>query len=152
MEPSLDFAAVMERAQRLVPTLASRARQTEELRGIPDEAVGDLVAAGLFLILQPRRVGGAELPYESLVRVTATLARGCGSTAWVYANLANHHFMLALWIGQSQREIWGEDPAAMIGSALIFPPGRAIAVRGGYQLSGRWKFSSGIDACAWTML
>src|ERR1044072_5882535 len=118
MEPSLDFAAVMERAQRLVPTLASRARQTEELRGIPDEAVGDLVAAGLFLILQPRRVGGAELPYEMLVRVTATLARGCGSTAWVYANLANHDFMLAMWPGEAQDEVWGKSADQLIGSAL----------------------------------
>jgi 3-hydroxy-9,10-secoandrosta-1,3,5(10)-triene-9,17-dione monooxygenase len=60
--------------------------------------------------------------------------------------------MLALWPREAQDEIWGEDPAALVGSALMFPPGKATKTTGGYRLSGRWKFSSGIDACKWTML
>jgi 3-hydroxy-9,10-secoandrosta-1,3,5(10)-triene-9,17-dione monooxygenase len=34
---------------------------------------------------------------------------------------------------------------------LIFARGRARRVEGGYRLSGRWPFSSGIDASAWNM-
>jgi 3-hydroxy-9,10-secoandrosta-1,3,5(10)-triene-9,17-dione monooxygenase len=142
----------IERAERLVPVLMSRAPATEALRSIPNETLEDLHATGLFRILQPRRVGGAELPYRAIVCVTATLAKGCASTAWVVANLANHHFMLALWPREAQDEIWGEDPATLVGSALMFPPGTATKTAGGYRLSGRWKFSSGIDACKWTML
>ncbi|MGZ8154370.1 MAG: acyl-CoA dehydrogenase family protein [Burkholderiales bacterium] len=146
------YAEACSRAQDLVPVLAGRATRTEQARRLTEDTLADLHASGLLRILQPRRVGGAELPYEALVRVTATLARGCGSTAWVYANLANHHFMLGLWPAEAQHEIWGPDPDALIGSALMFPPGRATAVAGGYRLTGRWKFSSGIDACAWTMV
>jgi 3-hydroxy-9,10-secoandrosta-1,3,5(10)-triene-9,17-dione monooxygenase len=140
------------RARKLIPTLAGRASRTERERRLPDETIADLHDSGLLRALQPRAAGGAELPYECLVRVTATLARGCGSTAWVYANLANHHFMLALWPAEAQHEIWGVSADALIGSALMFPPGRATAIPGGYRLSGRWKFSSGIDACTWTMV
>jgi 3-hydroxy-9,10-secoandrosta-1,3,5(10)-triene-9,17-dione monooxygenase len=150
-DPTL-CADACARARKLIPTLSGRANRTEQQRRLPDETIADLHESGLLRILQPRAVGGAELPYECLVRVTATLARGCGSTAWVYANLANHHFMLALWPAEAQQEIWGASADALIGSALIFPPGRATAVPGGYRLSGRWKFSSGIDACAWTMV
>ena len=146
------FASTLERAERLVPTLAARARETEALRRIPDETIADLRASGLFRVLQPSRVGGAELPYDALVRVTAILARGCGSTAWVYANLANHDFMLAMWPPEAQHEVWSVSADQLIGSALMFPPGRATRAPGGYRLSGRWKFSSGIDACTWTML
>ena len=142
----------LERAHKLVPVLTTRAQATEALRTLPPETIEDLHASGLFRILQPRRVGGSELPYKAIVCVTAMLARGCASTAWVTANLANHHFMLALWPREAQDEIWGEDPAALVGSALMFPPGRATKTAGGYRLSGRWKFSSGIDACKWTML
>lgn len=147
-----DYGGALERAEALVPTLAARARETEELRRIPDETIRELKQSGLFRVLQPQRVGGAELPYEALVRVTAILARGCGSTAWVYANLANHDFMLAMWPAQAQEDVWGDSAEQLIGSALMFPPGRATKVPGGYKLSGRWKFSSGIDACTWTML
>jgi 3-hydroxy-9,10-secoandrosta-1,3,5(10)-triene-9,17-dione monooxygenase len=142
----------IERAWKLVPVLASRARAAEELRRLPDETIRDLQASRLLRMLQPRRVGGLELPYESIVRVTAILARGCGSTAWVTANIANHDFMLALWPKEAQDEVWQNDNAALIGSALMFPSGKAARVAGGYRLSGRWKFSSGIDACTWTML
>jgi 3-hydroxy-9,10-secoandrosta-1,3,5(10)-triene-9,17-dione monooxygenase len=150
--PVPDHTELLARAEQLVPTLAARARHTENLRRIPDETLSDLHESGLFRVLQPRRVGGAELTYEALLRITAAFARGCGSTAWVYANLANHHFMLALWSPEAQDEVWGVSPDALIGSALMFPPGQAVKVPGGYQLSGRWKFSSGIDACTWTML
>src|SRR6476620_6451413 len=152
MELRSDIAAVIDRAAQLVPTLAARARATEQLRRIPEETISELTAAGLFRILQPHRMGGAELPYEALVRATAVLARGCGSTAWVYANLANHAFMLALWPGEAQQEVWSRSADALIGSALMFPPGRATKASGGFRLTGRWKFSSGIDACSWTML
>src|SRR5688572_5507352 len=147
-----EHGGFLQRAEQLVPTLAARARKTEELRRIPDETIADLRESGLFHVLQPKRVGGAELPYDALVRISAILARGCGSTAWVYANLASHDFMLAMWPGEAQEEVWGKSADQLIGSALMFPPGRATRVPGGYKLSGRWKFSSGIDACTWTML
>jgi len=146
------FSEVLDRARKLKPVLASRARAAEALRRIPDETIADLHASGLFRILQPRRVGGLELPYDAIVRVTAILAQGCGSTAWVTANLANHDFMLALWPREAQDEVWLGDARALIGSALMFPPGHATKVPGGYKLTGRWKFSSGIDACTWTMV
>ena len=151
-QQSRSLEEAIDRAWKLVPVLSSRARATEELRRIPDETIRDLLASGLFRILQPRRVGGLELPYEAIVRITAILGRGCGSTAWVTANIANHDFMLALWPQKAQDEVWQGDNAALIGSALMFPPGKAARVAGGYRLSGRWKFSSGIDACTWTML
>jgi 3-hydroxy-9,10-secoandrosta-1,3,5(10)-triene-9,17-dione monooxygenase len=60
--------------------------------------------------------------------------------------------MLALWPRACQDEAWGEDPAALIASALMFPPGKATRVEGGYRLSGRWPFASGVDQSAWNMI
>jgi 3-hydroxy-9,10-secoandrosta-1,3,5(10)-triene-9,17-dione monooxygenase len=143
---------LVARAEALVPRLRGRAAETEALRRIPDATLADLHAAGLFRMLQPARVGGAELPWHTLVAVSAMIARGCGSTGWVLSNLASHHWMLAMWPGAAQDEVWGADPDQLIGSALVFPCGRARAVAGGYRLSGRWPFASGIDACAWNMV
>ena len=80
------------------------------------------------------------------------LAHGCGSTAWVSANLANHDFMLALWPREAQDEVWEADTARANRLGAHVPAGAATKVPGGYRLTGRWKFSSGIDACTWTML
>jgi 3-hydroxy-9,10-secoandrosta-1,3,5(10)-triene-9,17-dione monooxygenase len=145
-------ADLVTRAQALVPVLRKRAPRREELRRIPDDTLADLHEGGLFRMLQPRRVGGSELSYEAIVELTAIIGRGCGSTAWVLANLANHHWMLALWPRQTQDEIWNVSPDTLVGSALMFPAGHAERADAGFRLSGHWKFSSGIDASGWCML
>ncbi|HEX4195140.1 MAG TPA: hypothetical protein VHY80_18665, partial [Stellaceae bacterium] len=146
------FEMLKARARALVPTLRARAVECEELRRVPDASIGDLHKSGLFRMLQPKRVGGSELPYRALVELGAILAEGCGSTAWVVANLASHHLMLAMWPEPAQNEVWGESPDHLIGSALVFPGGKATAVTDGYVLSGRWPFSSGVDPSQWNFV
>ena len=145
-------AAMLVRASALVPRLKQRAEDTERDRRLPDATVRDLSEAGLWRILQPARWGGGEFDYAMMVEVPAQLARGCASTAWVHANYAIHHWMLAMWPEQAQAEVWGENADALIASALIYPPGKAELVDGGYRLSGRWPFASGVDPSDWVML
>jgi 3-hydroxy-9,10-secoandrosta-1,3,5(10)-triene-9,17-dione monooxygenase len=146
------FAMLKARARALVPSLRARATECEALRRVPDETIAELHRSGLFRMLQPKRVGGSELPYRALVELGAILAEGCGSTAWVVANLASHHWMLAMWPEQAQTEVWGKSPDDLIGSALVFPGGKATAVADGYMLSGRWPFSSGVDPSRWNFV
>ena len=148
--PSLE--ELRRRAEALVPVLRERAQKTEALRRIPDETIADLHQTGLFRMLQPARVGGSELPYSAMIELAAIIGRGCGSTAWVLNNLASHHWMLGYWPKEAQDEIWGTSPETLIGSAFIFPGGRARKVEGGYRLTGRWPFSSGVDASGWNMI
>ena len=145
------FEELLARAEALVPALRERAPRAEQLRRLPDETIADLHASGLFRMLQPARVGGSELPYRALFELTAVVGQGCGSTAWVLGNLAAHHWLLGMWHPQGQDEIWGQSPDSLISSALAFARGRAQRVEGGYRLSGRWPFSSGIDASTWNM-
>ena len=150
--PVLTLEEAFARARELVPRLKERAARAEELRRCPDESVRELNASGLMRLLQPRRVGGSEVDWVSMIDVSSELARGCGSTAWNWANWAVHHWMLALWPRQCQDEVWGPDPAVLIASAIMFPPGKAVRAPGGYRLSGRWPFSSGVDQSAWDMM
>ena len=147
-----DFAELKSRAEALIPVLRERATRAEELRRLPDETIAVLHKTGLFRVLQPKRVGGSELPFRSLVELVAIIARGDGSTAWVLANLAAHHWLFGMWPKEAQDEVWGGSPDSLIGSALIFPRGRAHKVEGGYRLTGRWPFSSGVDPAAWNLI
>ena len=145
------FDELLARAEGLIPVLRERAPRAEQLRRLPDETIADLHASGLFRMLQPARVGGSELPYRALYELTAVIGRGCGSTSWVLGNLAAHHWLLGMWHPEGQNEIWGESPDSLISSALAFARGRARRVEGGYRLSGRWPFSSGVDPSAWNI-
>jgi len=140
------------RAAALLPVLRERAPKSEELRRIPDETLKDFHAAELFRIHQPKRVGGAELEFAAVVTFGALLARACASTAWNWVNFTAHHMMLGMFPREAQDEIWNESKDALIASSFVFPAAKAKKVKGGYLISGRWPFSSGVDPSEWNML
>src|SRR3979411_1516831 len=145
-------AAMVARAKALIPTLRERASMTEQLRRLPPETERDLHDSGLFRIVQPKRVGGSELDYVALIDCADALGRGDASTAWNFANLASHHWMLAMFDKRAQDVVWNKDDNALIASSFIFPAGRARKVDGGYVLRGSWPFSSGVESSEWNML
>jgi 3-hydroxy-9,10-secoandrosta-1,3,5(10)-triene-9,17-dione monooxygenase len=146
------YDAIVARARALVPQLRERASKTEELRRLPPETECDLHDAGLFRVVQPKRVGGAELDYVALVDCADALGQADASVAWNFANLASHHWMLAMFDPRAQDAVWGKDANALIASSFVFPAGRARRVDGGHVLSGHWPFSSGVESCEWNML
>lgn len=149
---SLTLADYVGRARDLAPILKERAAETEELRRLPQQTENELHASGLFRIMQPAQVGGAELDYVSIVDIGEELAKGDAAVAWNVTNLGTHHWMLGMFPRAAQDRVWDIDRDALIASAFVFPAGRATRTKGGYILNGRWPFSSGIDSSSWNML
>ena len=143
---------LISRASALAPMLAERAQDCELLQHVPEQTLEDFHQTGLFRAIQPKRVGGAEMAFASYFEMCSEIARGCPSSAWVLTNLASHHWMLTYWPIEAQEELWGESPDVLIASGLAFPCGKASKVGDGYKLSGKWPFSSGVDASTWNML
>ena len=145
-------AEILGRARELVPKLKERAAETEALRRLPDATERELHDAGLFRIVQPSRVGGLELDYGIMLDVCAELGRGCASAAWNVGNLASHHWMLGMFEPKAQDEVWHRSSDSLIATSLAFPAGRGQPVEGGYRVTGRWPFSSGVDNSDWDLL
>ena len=149
---ALNEGELFQRAVGLVPVLKERADHTEELRRVPDETVGDVLATGLHLIGVPRKFGGLDVNYGLALDVAAELGRGCPSTSWCYGLWAAHAWLVGYWPLQAQQEVFGESPDTLLSSSLN--PGKSTCepVQGGYRLTGRWEFSSGCDHAGWVML
>jgi 3-hydroxy-9,10-secoandrosta-1,3,5(10)-triene-9,17-dione monooxygenase len=60
--------------------------------------------------------------------------------------------MLGYFPPAAQDEIWEVSPDTLIATSLAFPCGAGNAVPGGFLVSGRWPFSSGVDNSDWNML
>ena len=146
------YDEAIARARELVPILRERAARGEAARQMLPETEADLHRTGLLRFAQPKRYGGMELDYVSLLELPAELARGCASTAWNVGNLGVHHWMLALYDERAQNEVWGENPDALIASGIAFPQGQGRAADGGFVIGGHWNFSSGVDPSEWNML
>ncbi len=142
---------LLQRAADLVPVLKQRARQAEELRRVPEETIQDLKDAGLFKTATPQRFGGNGHEIDLMFRVAMELGRGCGSSAWCFAVLSIHNWMLGHWPMQLQEEYFGTGPDTLCSSSFG-PVGQLQPIDGGFRLSGRWEFSSGSDAGTWALL
>jgi 3-hydroxy-9,10-secoandrosta-1,3,5(10)-triene-9,17-dione monooxygenase len=149
MAPS--YQDMVKAARTLVPRLRERAAATEQLRRLPDETIAELTDSGLFAAYRPARYGGAEVPFRGFVELGAIIASGCGSTSWVYNNLLSHNWMLGYWPEAAQDEVWRGNENALIGSGIAMSCGKPRRVEGGFRLSGRWPFSSGIDPSSWVI-
>ncbi|SNT00918.1 3-hydroxy-9,10-secoandrosta-1,3,5(10)-triene-9,17-dione monooxygenase [Sphingomonas laterariae] len=148
---SQETAELLARAGAMVPTLRARAAQCEAEGKVPDETIRDFQEAGFFRILQPARWGGFEMDPEAFYAAQMKLAEGCMSSAWVLGVVAVHNWQLALFDPQAQADVWAEDSSTLIASSYM-PRAKVVPVDGGYRISGRWGFSSGVDHCAWVFL
>ena len=140
------------RARALVPAIRARADEAERLRRLPEETVNELRDAGLQRVLQPAAYGGAEAHFGGMVDVVSTIAGACGSTGWVLAQDVIHNFMVGQFPAEAQHEVWGAKPDVFVCGVLIPGCGKAEPVDGGWRLSGRWPFASGIMSAEWCIL
>lgn len=152
--PERDHAAGLDYLAKVTATLdgiRERAADVEGTGRIHDETIEALRRAGVFRAVQPRRWGGLEIPPSAFFEGMVRIGSACGSTGWVASVVGVHPFHVALFPEEGQREVWGSDPDARISSTYA-PTGQVERVDRGYQLSGRWGFSSGIDFCDWALL
>ena len=151
-EPPANMKQVLvERARAMIPVLRERAPVAEEVRRLPDKSVEDFHNAGLFRILQPKRVGGHELDYGCQIDIAAQIGRGCGSSAFVLINLACHHWILGMFPPEAQHDVWGPSTDTLTVTSFTADDSKAQVVDGGYRISGHWKFASGVHFCDWGM-
>lgn len=139
-------------ARELVPSLIERSASTEQQRCILPESVRDLQAAGFIRMAQPERFGGLDLDFDATFDIAEELGRGCGSTAWCYSVWSSHNWIVGMFPEQAQQEYWARSPDTLSSSSFNPAGGTVVAARGGYQVSGRWDYSSGCDAASWVMV
>jgi alkylation response protein AidB-like acyl-CoA dehydrogenase len=144
-----DLDSVSSRVRDLDPeaaelaTLANRlAPEAEKLRRLPDELVARLRASGLFRAGAPAETGAAEARPAQTLRLAETVARGDASAGWC-VSIAATSSLLGGWLSpEGLAEVFGD--ASNVAAGVWAPRGAARRVDGGYRVSGRWSFCSGI--------
>jgi 3-hydroxy-9,10-secoandrosta-1,3,5(10)-triene-9,17-dione monooxygenase len=150
-ERAAEAACFLAAIDALLPELRSRAAEVEQRGMVPNDIIRSLTAAGVFRALQPRQWGGWELDFATYYEGMIRLASACTSTGWVASVVGVHPWHAALFAPEAQHELWGDNPDAMMSTSLA-PVGQVERMDGGYRLTGRWPFSSGVDHCGWVVL
>lgn len=145
---SVTSAELIQRARDLAPVVRGRALQAEGLRRLPEETVEDFERAEFFRIMAPPRFGGFGMPLGVLTECVGEIGRGCGSSAWCLCILGVHNWLAGLFEERAQEELFAGADHVLF-AATFSGRGDAVPVDGGYEVSGRWGFASGVDFGAW---
>src|SRR6185312_6284167 len=148
----LNRAEAVARSRKLAAVLRERAAQGEKLRRMPDETVVDLIDSGLLRLCQPARFGGSELGWDVLCESSIELGQGDGSQAWVANIYGEHAMFVSLFEDEAQHEVWDLDPNTLICASIIPPGNKVEPACGGFRLTGRWSFASGVHHARWIIL
>ena len=142
---------LVERVRALVPMLAEHAAQAEQERKPVDSVMKALEEAGVYKFFVPTRYGGYQFSLETFMEIGMLLGEGCLSTAWVTTFCMEHNWLLSLYNQEAQDDIFGKQPY-IIAPGSLAPKGTATPVNGGYRITGRWEWGTGVMHADWVFV
>src|SRR5262245_59030596 len=135
------------RARKLAPLLSAAAPRIDAARELSPDVLDAMHDEGMFRLLVPRSVGGAELDPATYIQCVEAIAGGDASVAWcmnqgsgcsLSAGYLEPKVAREVFGGERDVLAWGQGPGA-----------KAIRVPGGWRISGSWSFASGSRHATW---
>jgi alkylation response protein AidB-like acyl-CoA dehydrogenase len=135
------------RARRLAPLLTAAAPRIDAACELPKDVLDAMHADGMFRLLVPRSLGGAELDPAVYIQCVEAIAGGDASVAWCMNQGSGCSLSAAYLEPAAAREVfggardvlaWGQGPGA-----------KAIRAEGGWRITGTWAFASGSRHATW---
>jgi indole-3-acetate monooxygenase len=136
-------------AANLAPLIAAHAEELERARRMPAALVTAWRDARLTDLWLPIELGGAETDPESVFELVESVAALDGAVGWNLLIAISAGLFGAYLPEAAARTIWSSECVAPFVSGSFAPTGRALIVEGGYRVSGRWPFASGVQYADW---
>lgn len=146
--PAPETEDYLARVHALAARITAAAPDIDRARRIPEDLLDALHDAALYRMLLPRRHGGGEVHPLTFMRTVQAIAGIDASTAWNIGQNAVCAIVAAYLPPEAAEEIFG-DPRAVLAWGPADGPVRALACDGGYRVTGRWAFASGMRHATW---
>lgn len=151
MTAQASINSLLEKVQQIGPIIREYAAEAEQQRRLSRPVVDAMLEAGLYGMSRPQAFGGLEVDPVTMFRVVEEIARYDSAAAWNLQISVGANSILAWLPDDGAAEILNTHPSTIIHGT--FSPGRAaIAVDGGYRVTGQWPFVSGAHHCHWLVL
>ncbi len=152
LNTQLEPADLIAAAEKLAPLLREKAREAEIARRPLDEVIDAIREAGLFSLLVPKRYGGHEADIDTFFEVSLILSRADASMGWLVSFYLEHAFWFCGFPEEFQKELFSNQSYVLAPATLNMGGGKAEKVEGGYRISGRWQWGTGIVHADWVLV
>src|SRR5438309_2850984 len=137
---------LVDRARSLQSLIARAADEIERTRQMTPAVTSALIENGLYRVLLPQSLGGAEAPLEIFMQMQEEIAKADASTAWCLGQCSVCAMTAAYLDPDAAGEIFNTPPGILAWGAIAH---EVHAVPGGYSASARWDFASGSRQASW---
>jgi indole-3-acetate monooxygenase len=131
----------------VVAEVAARRAEFNRLSHVPRDIIEKMKRIGIFRASTPTRFGGTGMPPADFLRIVERISVADGSTGWVAAFGSANTYLASLPV-ETQALIYADGPDQVSGGGL-YPLQPAVAVEGGWEVTGRWRFASGCKCADW---
>jgi 3-hydroxy-9,10-secoandrosta-1,3,5(10)-triene-9,17-dione monooxygenase len=142
---------MVDRVRALAPGFRERAAAAEKDRRLPQESFDEMLAAEAARILLPRRFGGYELGMQTWIDVVIEAGKADASHGWCTSLIIHHAHLVAQFGEEAQQAVWANGPDVSV-AAAIMPACQITEDPGGYRVSGRSPFASGVAGASWAIV
>ena len=125
----------------------AHAAETERARALPGEVLDAVRATGLARGGAPADLGALECPPAVALAGAERIAQGDAAAGWC-VSIALTTSLLAGWMPDEAAATAFGDPS-VIAAGVWAPMAKAVTAQGGYRVSGRWPYCSGITHADW---
>lgn len=146
---------LIRRTTALRPLLEQHAAEAEQLRHPITSVWNEIRKTGCFYHFLPKKYGGLEFDVSSFLNAVVPLTEGCASTGWLVSFCMEHVWMFCQFPKEFQDELFATENGRVrypVAPGVTAPPGKAVPVDGGYRISGRWRWGTGIMNSDWAMV
>ncbi|MDX6553965.1 MAG: indole-3-acetate monooxygenase [Miltoncostaeaceae bacterium] len=141
---------LLERVEAIGPVLREHAGEAERERRLARPALEAMRDAGLFRLLLPRSLGGAETDPVTFARIAEAVARHDSAAGWALQAGNTGAWWGCRFPDEGIEEIFA-DPDTLI-AAAFHPPVDAVPVEGGFRVTGRRPLASTIRDSRWLLV
>ena len=134
---------ILANAKAMAPAIAARSGEIEDLRRLPADLVADLRTAGFFRMDRSRAKGGPEMTLVQHLEVIEVLAEADPSVGWC-VKIGTDSGLIAEFLPPDASARLLPHPDMITAGQFTAGRGRLEHAPGGYRLSGRFPFGSGI--------
>lgn len=149
--PSERSETLYEGVRALLPSIAAAAPAMERAGRLDDRLVEDLDQAGVFSIMVSRKWGGLGLGLRESARALRMIAGADVCTAWVASFYLFNHMLVQRFPMTAQARLFANGPSFRC-AGVWAASGTAVPTEGGFRLSGRWTYASGIHTAEGALL
>ena len=151
MPQAPDARALFEALEQIGPELEALSREAEIQRRPPEALAALLKKARLPMAKVPRALGGYELQPAQQVDYFARIAFLNPTAGWLSFNQNGSAGLLGATLPEAGvAKVFAEDSPLL--AAVSAPTGRSQACEGGFRVSGRWAYASGVHIAEWLVV